>query len=111
MPTVASISPMQAEMNPLSTDLATTTTMAESPKKASRAYSAGPKLRAARASNGEIKINASTPTVPPMNEETVAMPIALPPSPRRDRGYPSKVVIREAGQPGIFSRIAAMLPP
>ena len=61
MPTVASMRPIQAAMKPLRMDLATTTTIAESPKSARSAYSAGPKLRAARASNGEIKMSANTP--------------------------------------------------
>ena len=51
------------------------------------------------------------PVTPPQNEATVDIPIALPPIPFWDSGYPSNRVAAADGVPGVLIRMPDMDPP
>jgi hypothetical protein len=50
-------------------------------------------------------------TIPPIKEEIVETPRALPALPCSQSGYPSRTVADAEGVPGVFSRIADIEPP
>tara|TARA_B110000438_G_C15327601_1_gene442285 strand:+ start:84 stop:440 length:357 start_codon:yes stop_codon:yes gene_type:complete len=50
-------------------------------------------------------------TIPPIKLAVIAIPKALPASPRAARGYPSIAVAEAEGVPGMLRSIAEKLPP
>ena len=77
---------MVTPTKPRTRDLPATATMVHRPNSASSVYSAGPKSRAKRASQGAMMIRQITPNTPPKNDDRVDRTIALPASPRRAMG-------------------------
>ncbi len=80
-------------------------------KKIHVAYSYAVNFNANLANSGERKISATTLMMPPIKDTRMAVPMALPPSPRSAMGPPSNTVTMEEGVPGIFSRMALISPP
>jgi len=83
----------------------------ESPKIARAKYSGAPKLSATLLKRGEIQNNIIDEKIPPKVDAIVDIPSALPASPLRFMGYPSKVVAAELAVPGVFIKIAVIDPP
>jgi hypothetical protein len=81
------------------------------PKKAKAKVSGALNFRAMLARVGAIKISIMPLIMPPPKEATVEIPKALPDSPLRVKGYPSKTVAAADGVPGVLIRIAVMEPP
>ena len=66
------------------------------------------KVSANFASGGDNIAKKSQEIIPPIKEEVIPKASARPDFPCWDIGYPSKVVIIEAGVPGILSKVAAI---
>ena len=86
-------------------------TITDSPKMATRKYSAEPNFSAILASCGARNSSANTETMPPKNDPVVETPMALPPNPFCVIGKPSNVVAMLASVPGVRSRMAVSEPP
>ena len=71
-------------------------------------YSQGPKVSANFASGGDNIAKKSQEIITPIKEEVIHKASARSDFPCWDIGYPSKVVIIEAGVPGILSKVAAI---
>ncbi len=76
------------------------------PKKARRKNSKEVNWSAKKDIIGEMQTRNSMLMIVPMADDVVVKPMALPPSPLRARGYPSRAVAAEAAVPGIFIRMA-----
>ena len=74
-------------------------------------YSNGPKETAKSASGGARNTRTILPMTPPTRDAKMPVARALPASPRRVMGVPSKQVAMEDGVPGMFSNIADKSPP
>jgi hypothetical protein len=75
-PIVPSMIPMVPPKSPLSSDPSERLAMRVNPRMATQKNSAGPKRMESTASGGARNRRNSTPAMPPMAEEMVAMPIA-----------------------------------
>ena len=64
-----------------------------------------------RASSGAASSRVSTLMMPPLTEDTAAMPSARPASPLSAMGYPSNAVATAGGAPGALISTAVMEPP
>ena len=85
--------------------------MMERPKIERAKKSGEVKDRATFASCGASSARQIALIKPPINEDTAEMPSARPAFPFLFMGYPSSRVAVADGVPGVFSRIADMLPP
>jgi len=111
MPTVDTTKPTTPANRPFTIEPVDSVAIRVSEKIAMPKYSCGPKLSAALASQGAMKISAAMLNMVPRKENTTPTPSALAPSPFSIIGPPSKVVAIEDGVPGILSRIAEIRPP
>ena len=110
MPTVAKRIPNAPDKIFLTGEPSPIVANMERPKTVKAKYSGGAKLYAARASKGAAAIKQTTEMIPPIVEETAAIPNARPASPRCANGYPSKHVVALADVPGVLIRIAVIAP-
>ena len=81
------------------------------PRRASAAYSGGPKSSATSATRGASRVSPTIEIVAPMNEPMAAMPSAVPAFPCFARANPSKTVTTEEASPGSRSRTEVIVPP
>src|SRR5699024_11805705 len=76
-----------------------------------KVYSGGPNITATAAMTLDNNIKHKVPKVYPMVEESNAIFIAFLPFPCCAKGYPSNVVAKAAGVPGVLSIMAEIDPP
>ena len=74
-------------------------------------YSHAPNIRDTLANIGAMTTRHTALIVPPIREENTPIVRASFARPAFAMGEPSKQVTREAGEPGIFSRMAEISPP
>ena len=80
------------------------------PKSPSAKYSGGPNFSASLTNGTANKTSAIVPIRPPVTEDTIDIPKALPGSPFLHIGYPSTTVAAAAGVPGVPIQIAVIEP-
>ena len=96
---------------PFTRSLLHSETMIVRPNRQRENMSGAPNFSAYFAMVGAKNSRQAALTTPPAKEATNAISRALPALPWRARGLPSHAVAAEAGVPGVFSRMAVMLPP
>ena len=92
-------------------ELSTRPATIESARTKSAKYSHGPNLSASSASGPVAATSTTAPSSPPSIEAQMPSHSALPGSPLRAIGKPSKVVATAEGLPGMPSRHEVIRPP
>lgn len=111
LPTTPTNSPIRPAIRPFTILPRDTATTQASAIMVSAKNSGGPNLSENVANGPAISIRTIAENVPPMNEASVAQPIARPGCPLMAMGYPSRAVAADCGVPGMLMRMAEIEPP
>jgi hypothetical protein len=111
IPGNAAKTPSEAEKKERLMDLPPMEAIKTSASKTREKKSKGPNFVEYRAIGAESIIRKSQDMHPPTKEAVIPKPNALPGLPSRAIGYPSIVVMIEAGVPGIRNNVAVINPP
>lgn len=104
--------PRPAAIRPFATDLPTTAAMKDMERMMSAVFSGRSRNASTSTARKGAQTNSVTSeTVSPDTDEKWAIRSALPDWPLRVIGWPSQVVSRASGVPGVLNRMAGTAPP